>query len=71
MSDTLQVFDFEEHGIRVIIRDNEPWFVAKDICNALELENVTKALYGIDEDELTLLKVRAGIQDREMNINYT
>lgn len=67
MSDALQVFNFEEHGVRVIIRDNEPWFVAKDICDILELENVTKALYGLDEDEVVLQKVRAGIQDREMN----
>ncbi|MBR0097363.1 MAG: hypothetical protein IJP88_09290 [Synergistaceae bacterium] len=29
---------------------------------------MTKALQGLDEDELTLLKVRVGIQDREMNV---
>lgn len=32
----------------------EPWFVAADICRALELENVTKALKGLDDDEVTL-----------------
>ena len=31
----------------------EPWFVAKDVCNILELENTTNALRALDEDEKT------------------
>ena len=29
----------------------EPWFVAKDVCDALELSNVTVALQRLDDDE--------------------
>lgn len=60
---------YDNLPVRAIQReDGQLWFVAKDVCDILELENVTKALYGLDEDELTLLKVRAGGQEREMNL---
>lgn len=46
------VFSFQnQHEIRTVIRDGEPWFVAKDICDILELENVTRALDSLDNDE--------------------
>ena len=60
---------YDNLPVRAIQReDGQLWFVAKDVCDILELENVTKALYGLDDDELTLLKVRAGGQEREMNL---
>ena len=63
-----EVFNHEQFGqFRYIKRDEEIWFVAVDVCRALDLENVTKALYVLDDDELTLLKVRSGGQMREMN----
>lgn len=62
-------FDFKGKAIREITdEDNNFWFVAKDICEALGLENTTIALYAIDQEDLTLLKLRAGTQIREMNI---
>ena len=46
------VFSFQnQHEIRTVVRDGEPWFVAKDICDILELENVTRALDTLDNDE--------------------
>ena len=35
----LDTFEFEDKVIRVIRNNNEPWFVAKDICDALEMTN--------------------------------
>lgn len=36
----LQVFRNEQFGhVRVIERDGEPWFVAKDVCECLDLDN--------------------------------
>lgn len=48
-----QVFRNEEFGsIRAMRGDGgEPWFVAKDVCDALELSNVTVALQRLDDDE--------------------
>lgn len=63
-----ELFEHEQFGnFRYIKRGEEIWFVAIDVCRALDLENVTKALYTLDDDELTLLKVRSGGQMREMN----
>lgn len=57
-----QVFNFNNDEVQVVINDNsEPMFVAKDVCDALGLENVTKSLLALDEDEkLPLPIVRAG-----------
>lgn len=41
----LQIFENEEFGsIRSVIINNEPWFVAKDICDILGIQNTTDAL---------------------------
>ena len=37
--------------IRTLTIEGEPWFVAKDICAALEHTNVTVALGRLDDDE--------------------
>lgn len=40
-------------NVRVIQRNgNEFWFVAKDVCDILELGNTTEALRGLDDDEV-------------------
>ena len=51
MDKGLQVFGFENHDVRVVMQGEEPWFVAKDVCDVLELTNPTVALEGLDEDE--------------------
>ena len=48
----LTVFNNEEFGeIRTITIDGEPWFVAADVCRALDLSNPTIATSRLDEDE--------------------
>lgn len=44
-------FDFETHPVRVIDRDGEPWFVATDVCRALEIGHTPHAMSRLDEDE--------------------
>lgn len=51
MTGALQVFDFEEQAVRVVMQDGNPWWVARDICNVLELSNPTMALVNLDDDE--------------------
>ncbi|MBR3442179.1 MAG: LacI family DNA-binding transcriptional regulator [Bacteroidaceae bacterium] len=48
-----KVFTFNENNkpIRVELVDGEPWFVAKDVCDALTLENSRKATASLDDDE--------------------
>lgn len=48
----LQVFQNVEFGkIRVIEKDGEPWFVAVDVCDILDLSNPTIAVSRLDNDE--------------------
>lgn len=53
-------FRFDEHPIRVVVRDGEPWFVAADVCRALELQNPTMALGALDADERAKLNLGRG-----------
>ena len=49
----LSTFNFESNSIRTLAIDNEPWFVAIDVCNALDIANSRDALLKLDEDEKT------------------
>lgn len=54
----MQIFERAEFGqIRTTTIDDEPWFVAKDICNVLGLDQVTRAVDRLDADEVTIVKV--------------
>lgn len=54
----LQVFNNEIFGnVRIILQDNEPWFVAKDVCDCLEIKNTTDAIKRLDEDERARLNL--------------
>lgn len=50
---TMKEFTFNptNQPIRVEIRDNAPWFVAKDVCNALTINNHNDAISRLDDDE--------------------
>lgn len=48
----LQIFKNEDFGeVRSLIIDNEPWFVASDVCKALNIKNATDTLKRLDDDE--------------------
>lgn len=55
----LSVFENAEFGkVRVITRDGEPWFVAVDVCRALELGQVTNTIRRLDDDEKALISIK-------------
>jgi len=48
----LSTFSFHAiHDVRVVIINNEPWFVAADVCAALKLANTSMAIQSLDGDE--------------------
>lgn len=50
--DELQVFNNISFGqVRVQELDNEVWFVAKDVCECLGINDTSKAVGRLDEDE--------------------
>ncbi|MNY83858.1 hypothetical protein D3C78_00010 [compost metagenome] len=45
-------FNFGVHAVRVFTQNNQPWFVANDVCEALGYSNTSKAIGDhLDEDE--------------------
>src|SRR5690606_13134733 len=42
---------FNGKELRVIEKDNDIWFVAKDVCDILEIKNPSDALKRLDGDE--------------------
>lgn len=62
----LSVFSFtEENPVRVQILNQEPWFVALDVCRILGLKNNRQAISSLDDDEKGVIKVDTlgGIQE--------
>lgn len=54
----LQIFNSEEFGeIRTVSINDEPWFVASDICRALDIQNVTQAVQKLDDDERSMFNI--------------
>lgn len=67
MNNELTIFENEEFGrIRSVMVNEEPYFVAKDICDILEIKNTTDAVKRLDEDEVT--RFNLGGLSGEVNI---
>ena len=66
----LQIFNNEEFGsVRTIEIDGEPWFVGKDIANALDYKNSTVALQdNVDAEDKGVTKVSTLGGMQEMTI---
>jgi len=73
MSETkngLQIFENERFGkVRVVMRDGEPCFVAKDVCDCLEIGNSREAISRLDEDEKNTVSLNDGTPGNPNIIN--
>lgn len=64
---TLTEFSFSENKkMQMVLMDNQPWFVARDVCNILELSDTEVALRKLDEDEKLTRKLYVSGQEREV-----
>ena len=62
----LKIFEKPEFGsVRVVDKDGDPWFVAKDVCDCLDIGNSRQALTYLDEDEkgVTTNDTLGGVQE--------
>lgn len=58
----LKVFDNPTFGsVRTLNIDGEPWFVASDVCKALDINNVSMAISRLDDDERNTVSLTEGI----------
>lgn len=63
----IQTFNFNPNlPIRVETIGGEPWFVAKDLCEILELEDVRRAVEPLDDDEKLTGEILQSGQNRKM-----
>lgn len=54
----LQLFKNDEFGtIRTMKLGNEPWFVAKDVCDILGIQNVTQATNQLEDFERSMFNI--------------
>lgn len=74
-SSALQAFDFKGNPVRAITKENQPWFVAADVCRVLEIQNPSEAINGragrkndlcLDQDERGIASVYTPSGDQQM-----
>jgi anti-repressor protein len=56
--------------VRTVSINQEPWFVVKDVCDILEINNVSDALNRLEDDEVDLTEVIDGL-GRKQYTNIT
>lgn len=58
---------WQENDVRIVVDErNEPWWVAKDVCDALELTQASKAIGTLDADEKGRKKIPTLGGEQEM-----
>ena len=69
MDNSVQVFTNEDFGsVRALTIDSAPWFVAKDVCDALGLSNHRSSIALLDDDERGVHTVDTPSGEQDMSI---
>lgn len=56
--DNIEIYTHEQFGeIRTLTVGDEVWFVASDICNALDISNTSQAVSRLDSDERSMFNI--------------
>ena len=61
----IKIFDFQNQQVRTEVINNEPFFCVKDVCNILEIDNVSQAISRIDKDGIILNDVIDSLGSRQ------
>jgi len=58
-------FDFRGRTVGSVMKDGQPWFIAKDVCDVLEHSNSRMAVSGLDGDEkgISIVDTPGGAQE--------
>ena len=57
MNELQNVFSFEGQEVRTVRSGQDIFFAAKDVCEVLEIRNVTQAIQRLDEDERSMFNI--------------
>lgn len=63
-----EIFNFHGAEVRVLMKDGEPWFVAKDISGILGYRDAANLVRRLDEDEKDTQKTSTPSGKQEMTI---
>jgi anti-repressor protein len=55
-------------GVRTVVRDGNPWFVAADVCGILSLGRTHDAVRGLDDDERGTDTIRTPGGDQDVTV---
>jgi anti-repressor protein len=68
MNQLQRVFDYQDKQVRTVVLGGEPRFVAKDVCDILEISNSRDALARLEEDEkgVALTDTLGGAQEMQV-----
>lgn len=63
----VMTFQFSEskQEIRNLLIESKPWFVAKDVCDVLDIQNNRQAVRELDDDEKLMYKIYTSGQNRK------
>ena len=53
----IEIYNFNNQQIRVTGTNDSPWFLVKDVCDILEISNVSQSLKGIPDKWKGISKV--------------
>ena len=57
MNQLQKVFNYQDAQVRTVVKDGEIWFVAKDVCDILNVGNSSDVANRLDEDEVDTIEV--------------
>jgi prophage antirepressor-like protein len=60
----LQTFNFSNQSVRIVIVDDNPWWVLADVCGVLEIGN--PSMVDFDRDEVRTLRITEGGPERRI-----
>ena len=53
MNNDIQIFNYNNHEVRTVQKDGEPWFALKDVCAILDISNHKMTAQRLDVDEVS------------------
>jgi len=68
MQTQLTVFNFKDQEVRTVMVNGEPWWVAKDVAEILDLGNMHSSLAKLEDDEKGLHTVETLSGSQEISI---
>lgn len=56
-NNALEVFSYKNQQVRTVEQDGQVWFVAKDVCDILKVQNIRQNVATLDDDEKGVCKI--------------